>query len=223
MCPSNETGIRSEIVSLENFKFGIETRTALNKSKWSVLVSSSRAAFLSLIERIAGCFSFVHRCGRNHTQQIFPRFVIEIRAFGWRFWNQQENRLKEKDKQKARKSCDSLVKKKTSATEANSGKEIPELEIKVAHSAHDWRRAKDALGREYAFLEVPDPRHPKSRRHPLPAMLSLIALVSQSQREAIRLRVRDKQTKRLKMPGYDALNDLLAAVDPEAYAQALTA
>jgi hypothetical protein len=35
--------------------------------------------------------------------------------------------------------------------------------------------------------------------------------------------VRDKQTKRLKMPGYDALNDLLAAVDPEAYAQALTA
>lgn len=92
-----------------------------------------------------------------------------------------------------------------------------------------------------AFLEVPDPRHPKSRRHPLPAMLSLIALgllmgardvldiwrkvacLSQSQREAIGLRVRDKQTKRLKMPGYDALNDLLAAVDPEAYAQALTA
>lgn len=92
-----------------------------------------------------------------------------------------------------------------------------------------------------AFLEVPDPRHPKSRRHPLPAMLSLIALgllmgardvldiwrkvacLSQSQREAIGLRVRDKQTKRLKMPGYDALNDVLAAVDPEAYAQALTA
>lgn len=92
-----------------------------------------------------------------------------------------------------------------------------------------------------AFLEVPDPRHPKSRRHPLPAMLSLIALgllmgardvldiwrkvacLSQSQREAIGLRVRDKQNKRLKMPGYDALNDLLAAVDPEAYAQALTA
>ena len=92
-----------------------------------------------------------------------------------------------------------------------------------------------------AFLEVPDPRHPKSRRHPLPAMLSLIALgllmgardvldiwrkvacLSQSQRESIGLRVRDKQTKRLKMPGYDALNDLLAAVDPEAYAQALTA
>jgi len=92
-----------------------------------------------------------------------------------------------------------------------------------------------------ALAQVPDPRHPKSRRHPLPAMLSLISLgllmgardvldiwrkvacLSQSQREAIRLRVRDKQSKRLKMPGYDALNDLLAAVDPVAYARALTA
>ena len=42
-------------------------------------------------------------------------------------------------------------------------------------------------------------------------------------REAIGLRVREKQSKRLKMPGYDALNDLLAAVDPNAYASALTA
>jgi hypothetical protein len=92
-----------------------------------------------------------------------------------------------------------------------------------------------------AFLEVPDPRHAKSRRHPLSAMLTLIALgllmgardvldiwrkvacLSQSQREAIGLRRRDKQSGRLKMPGYDALNDLLAAVDPQAYARALTA
>ncbi len=92
-----------------------------------------------------------------------------------------------------------------------------------------------------ALAEVPDPRHPKGRRHPLPGMLSLIALgllmgargvldiwrkvacLSQSQREAIGLRVRDKQSKRLKMPGYDALNDVLAAVDPAAYARALTA
>ena len=92
-----------------------------------------------------------------------------------------------------------------------------------------------------AFAEVPDPRHPKSRRHPMKAMLSLIALgllmgardvldiwrkvacLSQGQREAIGLRVREKQSKRLKMPGYDALNDLLAAVDPNAYASALTA
>jgi len=91
-----------------------------------------------------------------------------------------------------------------------------------------------------AFLEVPDPRHPKSRRHPLPAMLALIALgllmgardvldiwrkvgaLSQSQREAIGLRVRDKKSGRLKLPGYDALNDLLAAIEPAAYARALT-
>lgn len=91
-----------------------------------------------------------------------------------------------------------------------------------------------------AFLQVPDPRHPKSRRHPLSAMLTLIALgllmgardvldiwrkvacLSQSQREAIGLRVREKPGRRLRMPGYDALNDLLAAVDPAAYAQALT-
>jgi hypothetical protein len=50
-----------------------------------------------------------------------------------------------------------------------------------------------------------------------------VACLSQSQREAIGLRRRDKQSGRLKMPGYDALNDLLAAVDPEAYVRALTA
>jgi hypothetical protein len=92
-----------------------------------------------------------------------------------------------------------------------------------------------------AFKTVPDPRRPQSRRHPLSAMLSLIALgllmgakdvldiwrkvacLSQAQREAIGLRVRDKQSRRLKMPGYDALNDLLHAIEPDAYAQALTA
>ena len=91
-----------------------------------------------------------------------------------------------------------------------------------------------------AFVEVPDPRSPNSRRHPLSAMLTLIALgllmgakdvldiwrkvacLSQSQREAIGMRVREKPSKRLKMPGYDALNDLLAAIDPSAYARALT-
>jgi len=92
-----------------------------------------------------------------------------------------------------------------------------------------------------AFLEVPDPRSSKSRRHPLCAMLSLVALgllmgardvldiwrkvacLSQSQREAIGLRVRDKKSRRLKMPGYDALNDLLGALEPQAYARVLTA
>lgn len=92
-----------------------------------------------------------------------------------------------------------------------------------------------------AFLEVPDPRSATSRRHPLRAMLGLIALgllmgardvldiwrkvacLSQSQREALGLRVRDKQSGRRTMPGYDALNDLLGAIDPAAYARALTA
>jgi len=35
--------------------------------------------------------------------------------------------------------------------------------------------------------------------------------------------VREKESRRLKMPGYDALNDLLAAIEPDAYARALTA
>lgn len=37
------------------------------------------------------------------------------------------------------------------------------------------------------------------------------------------MRVRDKHNARLTMPGYDALNDLLGAIDPVAYARALTA
>lgn len=92
-----------------------------------------------------------------------------------------------------------------------------------------------------AFGKVPEPRSATSLRHPLSAMLGLIALgllmgardvmdiwrkvacLSQSQREAIGLRVRDKRSGRLTMPGYDALNDLLGAIDPAAYAQALTA
>ena len=92
-----------------------------------------------------------------------------------------------------------------------------------------------------AFRQVPDPRAATSRRHPLPALLGLIALgllqgardvmdiwrkvagLSQSQRQALGLCVRDKQSRRLRMPGYDALNDLLGAMDPAAYARALTA
>lgn len=92
-----------------------------------------------------------------------------------------------------------------------------------------------------AFREVPDPRAATSRRHPLPAMLGLIALglmmgardvldiwrkvagLTQNQRQALGLCVRDKHSRRLTMPGYDALNDLLGAIDPAAYARALTA
>ena len=91
-----------------------------------------------------------------------------------------------------------------------------------------------------AFREVPDPRSATSRRHPLAAMLGLVALgllmgardvldiwrkvacLSQRQRQALGLHVRDKQSGRLTMPGYDALNDLLGAIDPAAYARALT-
>jgi hypothetical protein len=92
-----------------------------------------------------------------------------------------------------------------------------------------------------AFGDVPDPRSATSRRHPLSAMLGLIALgllmgardvldiwrkvacLSQSQREALGLCVRDKQSGRLTMPGYDALNDLLGAIDPQSYGRALSA
>jgi hypothetical protein len=90
-----------------------------------------------------------------------------------------------------------------------------------------------------AFREVPDPRRPQSRRHPLSAMLTLVALgllmggrdmlniwrraakLNERQRDAIGLRVRHKQSGRLKMPGYDALNDLMNDIDPKAYAVAL--
>ena len=90
-----------------------------------------------------------------------------------------------------------------------------------------------------AFLQVPDPRRPQSRRHPLSAMLTLIALgllmggrdmlgiwrriakLDERQRAAIGLTVRHKESRRLKMPGYDALNDLMHKIDPKAYATAL--
>jgi hypothetical protein len=92
----------------------------------------------------------------------------------------------------------------------------------------------------HAFLQIDDPRRPQSRRHPLSAMLTLIALgllmggrdmkniwrrvakLDQRQREAIGLTVRSKKSGRLKMPGYDALNDLINLLDPKAYAAALT-
>jgi hypothetical protein len=90
-----------------------------------------------------------------------------------------------------------------------------------------------------AFAQVPDPRRPQSRRHPLGAMLTLVALgllmgghdmlniwrraakLNDRQREAIGLKVRHKRSGRLKMPGYDALKDLMKKIDPKAYATAL--
>jgi len=91
-----------------------------------------------------------------------------------------------------------------------------------------------------AFALVPDPRRAQSRRHPLTAMLTLVALgllmggrdmlniwnkvakLDQRQRGAIGLKVREKESGRLRMPGYDALNDLFNAIDPHAYSAALT-
>lgn len=92
-----------------------------------------------------------------------------------------------------------------------------------------------------AFLQVPDPRRPQSRRYHLPGLLGLIALgllmggrdvldiwrkvedLNESQRYAIGLRRRDKETKKLIMPSYDTLNNILKTIDPVAYAEALTA
>jgi hypothetical protein len=92
-----------------------------------------------------------------------------------------------------------------------------------------------------AFMQVPDPRRAQSRRHPFTAMLTLIALgllmgardmmgiwrnvakLDQKQRAAIGLKVRHKTSGQLKMPGYDALNDLMNLIDPKKYATALTA
>lgn len=93
-----------------------------------------------------------------------------------------------------------------------------------------------------AFDEVPDPRRPQSRRYPLRAMLSLLALgllmgaknvkdiwqcvaaLSQKQRRALGLRARHPdKSLHVALPGYDALNDLLGVVDPAAFARALNA
>jgi hypothetical protein len=49
-----------------------------------------------------------------------------------------------------------------------------------------------------------------------------VAGLAQSQRQALGLCVRDKQSGRLRMPGYDALNDLLGAIDPTAYARLMS-
>jgi hypothetical protein len=92
-----------------------------------------------------------------------------------------------------------------------------------------------------AFELVKDPRRKQSRRHPLTAMLTLIALgllmggrdmfniwrkfacLDQRQHEAIGLRVRHKEGGLLEMPGCDTLNDRFHLLDRETYAHALSA
>jgi len=91
-----------------------------------------------------------------------------------------------------------------------------------------------------AFLQIDDPRRAQSRRHPMSALLSLIALgllmgardmksiwknvvgLTQSQREQIGLKVKVKGTTRLRMPGYDCLNDFMNLLDPHDFAKVLT-
>jgi len=90
-----------------------------------------------------------------------------------------------------------------------------------------------------ALRQVDDPRNPKSRRHPISAMLTLICYgllcgaadvkaiwkkcgpLNQQQRAAVGLTKRCKKSGLLIMPGYDAFNDLVNAVDPVSLAAAL--
>ena len=90
-----------------------------------------------------------------------------------------------------------------------------------------------------AFKDIDDFRNPKSRRYPLSAMLGLIAYglicgapdvksiwrkcgpLNQQQRAAIGLNQREKKSGRLKLPGYDALNNFLNALDPAVLGSAL--
>ena len=91
-----------------------------------------------------------------------------------------------------------------------------------------------------AFEQLDDPRRAQSRRHPMTALLTLVALglmmggrdmksiwskvlkLSQGQRERIGLKVRSKKSGLLKMPGYDCLNDFMHKLDPQDFAMVLT-
>jgi hypothetical protein len=112
--------------------------------------------------------------------------------------------------------------------------------VVVSGGARSPLKLKELTSLRNAFLQVPGPRCAQSRRHPLSAMLTLIALgllmggrdmlnmwrkvapLDQRQWAAIDLRVRSKESGLLTVPGYDALNDLMNALDPHAYAAALT-
>ncbi len=91
-----------------------------------------------------------------------------------------------------------------------------------------------------AFEQLDDPRRAQSRRHPMTALLTLVALgllmggrdmkniwskvvkLTQGQRERIGLKVRSKKSGLLKMPGYDCLNDFMNKLDPQEFASVLT-
>jgi hypothetical protein len=95
------------------------------------------------------------------------------------------------------------------------------------------------LGSLYdALRQVEDPRAETSRRYPIGSMLAIICLgllggannvseiwrkagpLNQRHREALGLWRRDK-AGRIKLPCYDAFNDLLAAIDPQALCRAI--
>ena len=119
------------------------------------------------------------------------------------------------------------------------------LEIKQALTSADWEIAHQMLDEEH-FLGAGREAGDRLcqfvlRGGQVVAVLTLVALgllmggrdmrniwrkvakLDQKQREAIGLKVRHKTSGRLKMPGYDALNDLLNLIDPQAYSEALTA
>jgi hypothetical protein len=90
-----------------------------------------------------------------------------------------------------------------------------------------------------AFKQVDDPRNPCNRRHPLSALLGMITYgllcgapdvkamwakcgpLNQHQRAAIGLTRRDPKSGLLKLPGYDALNDIINQVNPNSLAHAI--
>lgn len=106
--------------------------------------------------------------------------------------------------------------------------------------------ARSALGVKHlrgladAFATIKDPRGNKARRYPLGSMLAIVCLglltgarhvteiwrkagpLSGRHREALGLWRRDK-AGRIRLPGYDAFNDLLAKIDPGQLAAALNA
>lgn len=90
-----------------------------------------------------------------------------------------------------------------------------------------------------AFKQVDDPRNPKTRRHPLSALLGLLTYgllcgapdvkaiwakcgpLNQHQRAAIGLTRRHRFSGQLLLPGYDALNDIVNQINPHSLAHAI--
>ena len=62
--------IRREMVSVENFNFGIDTLTVPAKSKWSVRSAIFLQDLLFLIERIVFHFSFFIGCTSSRPREL---------------------------------------------------------------------------------------------------------------------------------------------------------